>query len=204
MARVGILGGTFNPPHLGHLALARDARAELGLARVLLMPAHTPPHKLPSADPGCAHRLQMCRLLCEGSEGVEACGLEIDRGGRSYTVDTLRQISEAQPGADLLYIAGADSARTMAGWHEPEGLFELADLAVGERSGAQRQEVLDALAAVRGSASITFLKAPLLEISSSRARQAAAEGGPLEDLVGPRVAAYIAEHQLYGAGSPGG
>jgi len=204
VARVGILGGTFNPPHLGHLALARHARGELGLARVLLMPAHTPPHKLPSADPGCAHRLQMCRLLSEGSEGVEACGLEIERGGRSYTVDTLRQIPERHPGVHLVYIAGADSARTMAGWHEPEALFELADLAVGERSGAQRQEVLDALAAVRGSASISFLKAPLLEISSSRARQAAAEGGPLEDLVGPRVAAYITEHQLYGAGSPGG
>jgi len=204
VARVGILGGTFNPPHLGHLALARHARAELGLAHVLLMPAHTPPHKLPSADPGCAHRLAMCRLLAEGSEGVQACGLEIERGGRSYTVDTLRQISEGQPGVRLVYIAGADSARTIAGWHEPEELFELADLAVGKRSGAQRQEVLDALAAVRGSASISFLKAPLLEISSSRARQAAAEGGPLEDLVGPRVAAYITEHQLYGAGSPGG
>ena len=116
----------------------------------------------------------------------------------------MRQIPERHPGVHLVYIAGADSARTMAGWHEPEALFELADLAVGERSGAQRQEVLDALAAVRGSASISFLKAPLLEISSSRARQAAAEGRPLEDLVGPRVAAYISEHQLYGAGSPGG
>jgi nicotinate-nucleotide adenylyltransferase len=204
VARVGILGGTFNPPHLGHLALARNARAELGLARVLLMPAHTPPHKLPSADPGCTHRLQMCRLLAEGVEGVEACALEIERGGRSYTVDTLRHISEREPGARLVYIAGADSARTIAGWHEPERLFELADLAVGERSGAQCQEVLDALAAVRGSASISFLNAPLLEISSSRARQVAAEGGPLEHLVGPRVAAYIAEHQLYGAGSRGG
>jgi nicotinate-nucleotide adenylyltransferase len=204
VARVGILGGTFNPPHLGHLALARNARAELGLAHVLLMPAHTPPHKLPSADPGSAHRLQMCRLLAEGSEGVRACGLEIERGGRSYTVDTLRQVSRAHAGARLVYIAGADSARTIAGWREPEGLFELADLAVGERSGAQRQQVLDALAAVRGSASISFLKAPLLEISSSRARQAAAEGAPLEELVGTRVATYIAEHELYGAGSPRG
>src|SRR5207245_7990711 len=160
--------------------------------------------KLPSADPGAAHRLQMCRLLAEGSDGVRACALEFERGGRSYTVDTVRQVSRVQAGARLVYIAGADSARTIAGWREPEGLFELADLAVGERSGAQRQQVLDALAAVRGSASISFLKAPLLEISSSRARHAAAEGRPLQDLVGPRVAAYIAEHQLYGAGSPGG
>jgi len=204
VARVGILGGTFNPPHLGHLALARSARAELGLAHVLLMPANTPPHKLPSADPGSAHRLQMCRLLAEGSDGVRACGLEIERGGRSYTVDTLRQVSRAQAGARLVYVAGADSASTIAGWREPEGLFELADLAVGERSRAQPQQVLDALAAVRGSASISFLKAPLLEISSSRARQAAAEGAPLEELVGTRVAAYIAEHELYGAGSPRG
>src|SRR4029077_12717219 len=112
-------------------------------------------------------------------------------------------LSGRQAGARLVYVAGADSARTIADWREPEELFELADLAVGERSGAQRQEVLDALAAVRGSASISFLTAPLLEISSSRARQAAAEGAPLEDLVGPRVAAYIAEHELYGAGSHG-
>jgi nicotinate-nucleotide adenylyltransferase len=216
---VGILGGTFNPPHLGHLALARHARDELGLERVLLMPAHIAPHKPSREDPGPEHRLRMCGLLVGDSSGVSVCALEIERGGPSFTVDTLRSIHASHPDVRLTFIVGADTASTLPAWREPAKLLELADLAVAARAGSGRREVLDAVAPLRSafgggaparqpvasdrrSVSVSFLEMPVMEISSSAARRRVARGEPVEDLVGPTVARYIARHGLY-RGRPG-
>jgi nicotinate-nucleotide adenylyltransferase len=197
MARVGILGGTFNPPHLGHLALAQRAAEELGLGMVHLIPAHTPPHKADEPDPGGGHRVQMCRLLVEDEPALSVCSVEIERGGTSYTVDTLRLINATHPDIEMTLITGADSARTMCGWREPMALFELADIAVAARPGTDRRVVTRALAPLLGGARLEFLHAPMLDISSSQARDRAARGEDVEELVGPRVARYIAEHRLY-------
>jgi nicotinate-nucleotide adenylyltransferase len=199
VARVGILGGTFNPPHLGHLAVVRSARDELGLARVLLMPAHTAPHKQGEPDPGPVRRLEMCRLLVEGEDGAQACAAEVDRGGTSYTVATLREIHARHPEAELTFITGADSARTMPGWREPQALLELAELAVAARSGAERTDVLEAIATIPGADTgrVRFLEMPQVDVSASLVRERAAAGAPLEGLVGERVARYIAEQHLY-------
>jgi nicotinate-nucleotide adenylyltransferase len=194
---IGILGGTFNPPHRGHLALASRAQVELGLERVLLMPAHSAPHKGEEGDPGPERRLEMCRLAVDGEAGLEVCALEIERGGPSYTVDTLRAIKQSDPEAELTFIVGADMARTLPAWREPRALVELAGLAVAEREDAGRGEVLRALAPLR--ARVKFLGMPMLEVSSSQVRERARHGEPIEDLVAPEVAAYIAEHGLYGA-----
>jgi nicotinate-nucleotide adenylyltransferase len=202
---VGILGGTFNPPHLGHLALARRARDELGLGRVLLMPAHTPPHKQAEEDPGPEHRLRMSQLLVDGVDGLGACAMEIRRGGPSYTVDTLDAIHASHPDAELTFIVGADAASTLPEWREPAKVLELADLAVAARSGSPPQQLLDTVASLddghgdrRGLASkVRFLDMPAVEISSSEARRRVARGEPIEDLVGPAVAGYIADHGLY-------
>jgi nicotinate-nucleotide adenylyltransferase len=202
MARAGILGGTFNPPHLGHLALARRAADELGLGMVHLIPAHTPPHKVDEPDPGVGHRLQMCRLLVEDDPALAVCTLEIERGGASYTVDTLRVIDAAHPDTEMTLIVGADSARSMSAWREPTALFELADVAVAARPGTDREAVTQALAPLLGGARLEFLRAPMLDISSSQARDRAARGENVEELVGPRVARYIAEHGLYSAPGP--
>jgi len=197
---IGILGGTFNPPHRGHLALARHARVELGLERVLLMPAYSAPHKGDEDDPGPARRLEMCRLAV-GSEqagaGLEACGLEIERGGPSYTVVTLRAIKQSDPEAELTFIVGADMARTLPMWREPRTLVELARLAVAEREDADRDDVLRALNPL--GARVKFLAMGMLEVSSSQVRERVRDGEPIEDLVVPAVAEYIAEHGLYGA-----
>lgn len=199
---IGILGGTFNPPHLGHLALARHAREELGLGRVLLMPVHTPPHKTAGADPGPEHRLRMCRLAVAGVEGVEASGLEVGRGGASYTVDTLSAIHAEHPDAGLSFIVGADTARTLGSWREPERLLSLTSLVVATRRGSSQEQVLETLLGL-GSAGeqacerLRFLEMAPIEISSSAVRERVAEGGPVQELVGPAVAAYIAEHDLY-------
>lgn len=199
---VGILGGTFNPPHLGHLALARHALEALALERVVLMPSHTSPHKAAAPDPGPEHRLRMCTLLVRDTAGLSACALEVERGGTSFTVDTLSAIHAGHPDAELTFIVGADTASTLPAWREPARLLELANLAVAARAGTTRQEVLDTLASVSrrrtsGPASITFLELPVIDISSSAARRRAAAGEPIEDLVGAGVASYIAEQRLY-------
>jgi nicotinate-nucleotide adenylyltransferase len=207
---VGIVGGTFNPPHLGHLALAGHARRALGLERVFLMPANRAPGKPPEPDPGPTHRLQMCRLAVADTAGVSACALEIERGGTSYTADTLRAIHGDWPEAELTFIVGADTARTIASWREPEKVLELARIAVAEREGTGAAEALDTLAALRGraggeerrerggpAAGTVSLDMPRIEISSSLVRRRVAEGEPVEDLVGGAVAEYIAHLGLY-------
>ncbi len=211
-ARVGVLGGTFNPPHAGHLALARSARDALGLERVLLMPANRSPHKPAAEDPGPRHRLQMCRLAIEGDRaqpsgapgGLAVCALEVERGGVSYTVDTLRALDAADPDAKLTLIVGADVALTLPSWREPLQLLELADLAVALRIGAGREEVRGALAPLladlrtateRGR--LRFLEMPVVDVSSSAVRERVGRGEGVAELVGAAVASYIAEHRLY-------
>jgi nicotinate-nucleotide adenylyltransferase len=203
---VGVLGGTFNPPHLGHLAVARHAREELGLERVLLMPAHIPPHKTSEEDPGAEHRLRMCRLCVSGEAGLSVSALEIERGGPSYTVDTLEAIHASHPDAELTFIVGADTASTLPAWREPARLLELAGLAVAGREGPGRGGVLDGLAPLLasrpagrsdGGVGVRFLDMPAVHISSSMVRERVACGEEIEELVGPAVAAYIAEHGLY-------
>ena len=200
---LGILGGTFNPPHLGHLAIARHALRELSLARVVLMPARMPPHKQVEHDPGAARRLEMCRLLVADVERVSVCALELEREGPSYTVDTLSAIHATHPEAELTFIVGADIAATMSAWHEPRRLCELADVAIAARSGSDRRDVLAALAPLAPLAPpaqrVRFLDSPLLDVSSSLVRERAAAERPLEQLVGAGVAEYIVEHGLYGA-----
>ena len=171
------------------------------MERVLLMPAHSAPHKGDDEDPGPARRLEMCRLAVGSGEaataGLEACGLEIERGGPSYTVDTLRAIRQSDPEAELTFIVGADMARTLARWREPRALVELARLAVAEREDTGREDVLRALDPL--GARVTFLSMPMLEVSSSQVRERVRDGESIDGLVAPAVAEYIAAHGLYRA-----
>jgi len=216
---VGILGGTFNPPHLGHLALARHALDALALGRVVLMPAHTSPYKPAAPDPGPEHRVRMCRLLVRDTPRVSVCALEVERGGRSYTVDTLTAIHASHPHAELTFIVGADTASTLPAWREPARLLALADLAVAARAGTTRAQVLASLRSVSpghaGAATgahdgkdagadgrarakrVTFLELPVIDVSSSAARRRAGDGQAIDDLVGPDVAGYVSELGLY-------
>jgi nicotinate-nucleotide adenylyltransferase len=202
--RLGILGGTFNPPHLGHLACARHAYRELGLGRVLLMPAHIPPHKQVDGDPGVEHRQEMCRLAVEGDYRLLASSIEARRAGPSYTVDTLRELHTSNPGVELTFIVGADVARTLPEWREPQAILELAQIAVAEREGSPRAEVAAVIAAIRPDARVRYLAMPAFDVSSSLVRQRAREGRPIDDLVPGRVAEYIRRHHLYSAPVPTG
>lgn len=198
-ARIGILGGMFNPPHLGHLALARAGATQLKLDRVLLTPVLIPPHKPAKWDPGPEQRLLMCRLAAQDYPFVDVCTLELERPGPSYTVDTLRAIHANQPDAELTLILGADMARTLGSWREPREILKLARLAVAERDDTSRREVLDALAPVAGAERVAFLDMAPCDISSSRVRRDLASGEKIEELVGSNVAAHIAANELYGS-----
>ncbi len=209
MPSIGILGGSFNPPHTGHIALARDARAELGLDRVLLMPLHTPPHKPAGDDPGPVHRLEMTRLAAAGEPGLEVSPLEIERGGPSYTADTLRKIHDGDPDADLTFIVGADTALTLPAWRAPGTVLGLARLAVATRPGSDRGEVLETIGRIRldgapgeaprATPEPVFLSMSPLEASSTDARDRLATGRSVDGLLAPAVERYIREHGLYGA-----
>jgi nicotinate-nucleotide adenylyltransferase len=189
---------------------------------VLLMPTHTTPYKAGAEggedrrDPGPEQRLRMCRLAVQGVDAVTVCAEEIERGGLSYTVDTLRSLHASHPHAELTFIVGADTASTLGSWREPERLLELAQLAVatrvpsGAHPGTARRRVLAALSAVdladgpggvprTGADRVRFLRMPAIDISSSLVRRRVAGGEAVEDLVGPSVAGYIAEHGLYRA-----
>jgi nicotinate-nucleotide adenylyltransferase len=204
---LGILGGTFNPPHVGHLAVAAHALSQLRCERVLLLPSHTPPHKLPQQDPGPGHRLRMCQLAVAGHAGLEASALEVERGGPSYSVDTLSAL-HAPPASDspapagsnppaprLTLILGSDMARTLPSWRRASEIVELADVAVAERPGDERAEVLAVLGSLGARASL--LEMPPIDVSSSMVRERVARGESVAGLVAPAVANYIAEHGLY-------
>jgi nicotinate-nucleotide adenylyltransferase len=197
MARVGILGGTFNPPHLGHLVCAQEARAQLDLDQVLLMPVAAPPHKPLEDDPGAEVRLELCRLAAADDEWLEASDLEVARGGASYTVDTLSELHERRPGDELTWIAGGDMAASLASWREPERVLALARFAVAERDGALRAQVEGEVESLGGRDSVVFLDMPLIGISSTSIRRRVAAGLPIRYLVPDAVVAYIAEHGLY-------
>jgi len=198
LTAVGILGGTFNPPHLAHMVCASEARAQLSLERVLLVPTGVPPHKPMDDEPGPMHRLQMCRLAVgEHRDWLHVSAIEINRDGPSYTVDTLREIHATQPGDELTFIVGGDMAWSLPAWHQPEAILELASVAVAERAGARREEVRARLAGMAGAHRISYIDVPRLDISSSALRRRVREGRPIDYLVADAVADYIDQRRLY-------
>jgi len=199
VARLGLLGGTFNPPHVGHLVCAQDAWAQLGLDRVLLLPVHTPPHKEVDGDPGVAQRVALCEAAVVGDPRLGVSRAEADVPGRSYTVDTLSRLHDACPEDQLTFIVGGDMASTLPEWREPEAILALATLGVAARQGVGREQVLEHLAReLPGSADrIRFFDMPRIDVSSSLVRRRVAAGRPVRYLVPDAVADHIDREGLY-------
>ena len=202
--RLGILGGTFNPPHIGHLVCAQEAHAQLALDRVILMPAPRPPHKRVAADPGAEARFELCRAAVADDERFAVSRLELDRPGESWTVDTLRALRDETPQDDLTFIVGGDMARSLPTWREPEAVLELATLAVAERAGSEREDIRGELRGLGGRDGIPpervrFFDMPRIDVSSSLVRERVATGRPIRYLVPDAVAAAIAENGWYRA-----
>jgi nicotinate-nucleotide adenylyltransferase len=197
VARVGILGGSFNPPHVGHLICAQQAHAQLGLDRVLLVPVAVPPHKDAAEDPGAGHRVTLCRLAAEPDGRLAVSTLEVDRGGPSYTADTLQALHDSHPEDELTFIAGGDMAASLPSWHAPERIAALAAFAVAEREDAGREAVTAALRAAGTPVEPAFLDAPRVDVSSSDIRDRVRRGQPIRYLVPDAVADYVQAHRLY-------
>jgi nicotinate-nucleotide adenylyltransferase len=196
-ATVGILGGTFNPPHLGHLVMAQEALDQLGLDHVVLMPVGAPPHKEAVEDPGGAVRAELCRLAVGGDERFEVSLLETERGGPSYTADTLRELHARHPEHELTFIVGGDMALSLPAWREPEVVLRLARLAVAEREDVRREDVVRCLAPLHGGDRVIFFDMPRIDVSSSAVRERVAQGRPVRYLVPDAVAEAIAGDGLY-------
>jgi len=198
VTRIGVLGGSFNPPHLAHLVCASEAASQLELERVLLTPVSLAPHKSADQDPGPQVRLELCRLAIGDDERLEICDLEVKRGGPSYTVDTLRELHARMPEDELTFIVGGDIALGLPTWHEPEAVLGLATLAVAERTGAGRRDVVARLAESFPEARPpSFFDMPRLDISSSQIRRRIAQGRSIRYLVPDPVAERIARGKLY-------
>jgi nicotinate-nucleotide adenylyltransferase len=196
--RIGILGGTFNPPHLAHLVCAQEAYLQLELDRVLLIPASIPPHKAVEDEPGAHHRLELCRLAITGDEkrfGVS--DLEISRPGPSYTVDTLTELQSRAPDNELFLIVGADIAAGLPEWHEPERVLSLATLTVAQRRGTSPAAVREALGGLRGGERSRFFEMPTIGLSSTMIRDRVRSGVPIRYFVPEPVSQYIDHHRLY-------
>jgi len=204
MGHIGILGGTFNPPHMGHLVMAQEALDQLDLERVVFLPVAVPPHKEAREDPGPDTRVALCRVAVAGDERFGVSTLEVDRGGASFTVDTLRELHELQPEHDLTFIVGGDMAQSLPAWREPEAILALARLAVAEREGVRREDIARRLEPLHGGDRVTFFDMPRIDVSSSDIRRRVAEGRPIRYLVPDAVAEAIAQGNLYrtAAGRP--
>ena len=203
--KIGIYGGTFNPPHLGHLAAARFAFGALGLDRLLFVPDALPPHKaLPEGGPDGTRRLAMTELAADSMllpNQVEVCPLELERPGVSYTADTLHLLRERYPGDELWLLMGADMFLTLQNWREPEAIMAQAGICAFGRREDDRMEQLEGqaerLREAYGARVCTLRLPNLVDISSTELRSLLAAGAG-RDYLPPAVYGYILMHQLYG------
>ncbi len=186
--RLGLFGGTFDPPHLGHLIVAQDVAEALELDRLLFVPAGLPPHKQDQLLTPAPLRLEMVRTLAAGNDLFGVSEVEVDRPGPSFTVETLRRYSDLNPEAEIFWVMGVDQAATFQDWHQPEDVASLARLVVLAREGAEIPEG-------------DFMTVPVtrLDISSSAIRARVRDGGSIRYLVPDGVRQIIESNRLYRA-----
>ncbi|MBI5705896.1 MAG: nicotinate (nicotinamide) nucleotide adenylyltransferase [Armatimonadetes bacterium] len=193
--RIGILGGTFDPPHSGHLALAEAALSQLRLEEVLFVPAHKNPAKLDQAVTPAKMRLEMVRLAILGRQEFSVSDIEVVRRGPSYAVDTMLQLAQASP-SDYWFLMGADALKGLPNWKQPEKLIRLCRLGVAVRAPDQPDEVISRLPeAFRSKVDIIKLKPQ--DVSSSEIREYVSRGLGVGQWLPEAVQSYVLEHKLY-------
>ena len=189
MKKVGILGGTFNPPHIGHLLIGSEVRDALNLDEVRLMPTAVPPHKESSGSATARQRLRMVELAIKGIEGLTASSFEVERGGVSYTYDSLKELTLLEPFVDFHFIIGGDMIDILPTWHRIEELMDLVKFVGINRPG------------YTGTTNypVTLVNIPQIDLSSSLIRQRFVDGNTVQVLVPKAVELFIRQEGLYGS-----
>lgn len=190
MSKIGLFGGSFNPPHIGHLIIAQEALHALNLERILFMPTNLPPHKRCDVAPEL--RYEMTCIAIAGNPSFEVTDVELARGGTSYTADTLRDLSNRFRGTDFYLLVGADEFAEIETWKEPETVLTLSSLVVMLRPGVDLAQVSH-----RFKDKCATIKVPLIEISSTYVRELVRQGRNIQYVVPPGVAEFIEQKKLY-------
>jgi nicotinate-nucleotide adenylyltransferase len=196
--RIGLFGGTFDPPHLGHLILASEAKSQLQLTRLLWTVTPDPPHKQDQLITALEHRLAMVRLAIEDDPSFELSDVELDRPGPHYTLDTIRLVAQQNPEAEIVPVIGGDSLQDLPTWHKPRELVYAAHwVGVMRRPGEQvnLEQLERELPGIKSK--VHYVDAPLLEIASREIRSRVAAGRPFRYYLPNPVYEYINEHHLY-------
>jgi nicotinate-nucleotide adenylyltransferase len=197
---VGVLGGAFNPPHVGHLILAQEAIWALGLDELVLVPTGQAPHKKIEPEPGPRLRLEMTEAAAADFDGVRVSDLEVAREGPSYAYRTLELLADEYPGSRPTFVMGADVATGLESWRRPERVLELAQVAVARRPGVDLATVEAVLERLGATSGCEVLEMPAIGVSSTLVRERVAAGKPVRWLVPRAVAELIAERGLYREG----
>nr|WP_297934691.1 nicotinate-nucleotide adenylyltransferase [uncultured Lachnoclostridium sp.] len=197
--RVGIMGGTFNPIHLGHLMTGECAYEQFELDKVLFMPSKTPPHKTIQEHISADDRASMVKLAIAGNPHFAFSGMELERSGVTYTVDTLRELHQIHPYCEYYFIIGADSLFDFSKWREPEAILKLATVLVASRYGIAKDKLKEQAATLQQEygGTIQIVDMPTIEFSSSEIRARKKEGKNVRYYVDEKVRIYIEEHELY-------
>jgi nicotinate-nucleotide adenylyltransferase len=190
--KIGVFGGTFNPPHLGHLIVAEHAREQLGLGRVLFVPTAVSPHKQSLDIVDAHHRLEMLRSAVQGNRAFSVLDIELQRGGVSFTVDTLKELRRMFPVENLVLLIGVDNLAEFHLWRDPGAILDLAEVVALTRPGFSA-EGLDPDLRRR----IVVCQVPAIGIEARQIRRRVREGRSIRYLVPSAVEAYISSHRLY-------
>lgn len=189
MKKVGILGGTYNPPHIGHLIIANEVKHALGLDEVRLMPTAMPPHKDADNRVTKEQRLEMVKLAVGDAKGITVSSFEVDRGGVSYTFDTMKRLTEEEPDTKFHFIIGGDMIDQLATWHRIDELVELITFVGVNRPGWSSET----------NYPVQLVDIPEIDLSSTLLRERFQKGGAVTFLMPQAVEAFIREEGLYGA-----
>ncbi|MBD3426165.1 MAG: nicotinate-nucleotide adenylyltransferase [Candidatus Omnitrophica bacterium] len=187
--KIGLLGGTFNPIHTGHLILAQECWSQLVLDKVIFVPAFMPPHKQMEKDVSAADRLNMLRMALEEDDRFEISTYEVDKEGVSYSIDTVRYMKKKYPDGDIFFLTGADSAESLSMWKEIEALLEESTFVIASRPGWGDNSPYEK--------KIKRIIIPSIEISSSDIRQRIGQRSPIDYLTPRQVVRYIRNKGLY-------
>lgn len=197
--KVGLFGGSFNPVHKGHIRFAEACIAHIGLDRLLLIPAAVPPHKEQNDAPSPDHRKAMCELAAAHHERIQVSDIEIRRGGKSYTVDTLEALKKEYPKADFFLLVGSDMFFTMHTWKSFRRILTLCELCTAERENGiiEKLEAYAKWIETKYRAKCHVYRFPVLELSSTEIRAVLRKSGDVSEFLDPKVYAYIRKNRLY-------